>query len=99
MNFKANAKKRWANVFVSRLEPGLKDDDLKKYLDDILKVRCSVERVKDTEWYSSFHIKCECEEPEGFMNSEIWPEGAYVRWWSAMKKQSRHSGNHSDRQA
>ena len=49
-----------------------------------------VEIAKKTEWYSSFHITCYCEEPAIFMNPDVWPEGAYLRWW---KKASIKSTN------
>ena len=31
--------------------------------------------------YSSFKITCICSNTVALMNSEIWPEGSWVRWW------------------
>jgi len=81
IGFRAKAKSKFANVFVSRLEPELTKEQLKSYLDKLLHVDCKVEYVKQLEWYSSFHIESECPDPQAFMSCDIWPEGAYVRWW------------------
>ena len=85
----AKKRLRLANVFASRLDPDLSDADLKSYLAETLKLSADslmVACVKRSEWHTSFHVKCECENPSIFMNEEIWPEDAYVRWWREPKK-------------
>ena len=79
--FNAIKAKRLANVFVSRLDATLDEKELKNYIDSKLNVEAKVEIARKTEWYSSFHITCYCEDPTSFMNPDIWPEGAYLRWW------------------
>ena len=81
LSFRAKENTRFANVFVSRLEPGLETETVKNYLDKTLNVNCKVECSRASEWYTSFHIECVCIDPSVFMNDQIWPDGAYVRWW------------------
>ena len=33
------------------------------------------------ESYSSFKITCVCSNTAALMNSEIWPERSWIRWW------------------
>ena len=66
---------------VSRLVPDLTDVVLKLYLDSKLGLSVNVECVKATDWHTSFHITCKCENTAVYMNKSIWPEGAYIRWW------------------
>ena len=46
----------------------------------------SVDLIRRTDWHTSFHIKCNCHDPSAFMNCDIWPEDAYVRWWREPKQ-------------
>ena len=46
-----------------------------------MKVKTNVESIKKTEWYVPFHITCYCNDTCTFMDPEICPDGAYVRWW------------------
>ena len=74
--------RRMANVFASRFDPDVTDDEVKNYLKEKLQLEMTVEKVKTRfNTYSSFHIICYCENPEVFMQEEIWPERTYVRWW------------------
>ena len=50
---------------------------------------------KATDWHTSFHITCRCENTAVFMNESIWPEGAYVRWWGE-KRRSSSGSDHND---
>jgi hypothetical protein len=85
-------KSRYANVFATRFHPGVNEVKVKDFLDSRLKLETSVTCVKVTEWYSSFHITCACEDPSVFMDDSLWPEGVFVRWWGEKRhKQSRHS--------
>ena len=78
--------KRFANIFVSRLDPSVTPEELKRYLDDTLRVHVTAEAVTVSTRYSSFHVTCECMQPTVFMNSAIWPEGAGVSWWRSNKR-------------
>ena len=86
LSFRAKDNTRFANVFVSRLEPGLEPEAIKAYLDETLKVNCKVECTKASQWYTSFHIECVCKDPSVFMNDQLWPDGAYVRWWKPARR-------------
>ena len=86
---------RLASVFASRLAPDLTDAGLKSYLDSELGLSVNVGCVKATDWHTSFHITCRCENTAVFMNDIIWPEGAYVRWWGEKRRGSNGSA-HSD---
>ena len=72
---------RVADVFVSRLDPQLIACDLQNYLVGKLHIEVDVELVKVTEHLSSFHVYSQCSQPNVFMSADLWPEGAYVRWW------------------
>ena len=82
---------RFANIFATRLAPELTDTDLKGYLDSALGLVTTVECVKATDWHTSFHITCSCDDPKVFLNGGIWPEGAYVRWWGDKRRDSGRS--------
>ena len=77
---------RLANVFASRFDPDITAEQLTGYLQKETKLTVQVEKVKTKfDTYSSFHIKCRCEKPEIFMDENLWPEKAYVRWWREKK--------------
>ena len=79
--------KRLANVFASRFDPQVTEDQLKNYLEKQTSLTVEVEKVQTKfDTYSSFHIKCRCENPQIFMDENIWPEEAYVRWWRESKQ-------------
>ena len=89
----AKPKLRLANVFVTRLDPQLTEGDLKSYLVTNLKLdNITVELVKSTEFHTSFHVKCECVSPSVFLNDNLWPDGAYVRWWQDKKENTDSNG-------
>ena len=71
-----NAMLRYANVFVSRLDPDLSACDLEEYLVGRLNIEVNVETVKATEYLSTFHVTSQCRQPEVFMSADLWPEGA-----------------------
>ena len=82
------SRKRTANIFATRFAPGVSDAILKVYLENKLTLDVTVEKVQTRfDNYASFHIKCECIEPSVFMDPDLWPENAFVRWW----KEQRHS--------
>ena len=85
---------RLANVFASRLDPNLTCSGLQEYLAAMLEIEESsitVELIKRNRWLTSFHVTCRCENPRIFMNPNIWPEDAYVRWWRESKPRSTGS--------
>ena len=91
----ANRSGRLASVFASKLAPELTVAVLKSYLDSKLGSSVNVECVKATDWHTSFHITCRCENTAVFMNESIWPEGAYVRWWGE-KRRISSGPDHND---
>ena len=74
----ANARTR-----VTRLDPDLACDELAVYIEQTLSIRSlirpTVERVKATSSYASFHLTCE--DPAVLLDACIWLEGSLVRWW------------------
>ena len=82
------AARRNANIFVTRLDPDLSCDELSVYIEQTLGIRPTVERVKATSRYASFHLTCECQDPAVFLDPCIWPEGSLVRWWREVKQTS-----------
>ena len=46
-----------------------------------------MELVKVTEYLSSFHVYSQ---PNVFTSADLWPEGAYVRWWGKTHRQSQN---------
>ena len=90
----AKKRMRLANVFASKLDPDLDVEDLRSYLAKELSLpenSLSVELIRRTDWHTSFHIKCNCHDPSAFMNCDIWPEDAYVRWWREPKQSTSSS--------
>lgn len=84
--------KRMANVFASRFEPDVSAEQVKAYLEEKLNLELNVEKVKTRfDTYSSFHVVCHCDNPEIFMDEELWPERTYVRWWREEKKKQMNS--------
>ena len=65
-----NAMLRYANVFVSRLDPDLSACDLEEYLVGRLNIEVNVETVKATEYLSTFHVTSQCRQPEVFMSAD-----------------------------
>jgi len=79
--------RRLANVFISRFDPDVTADQVKRYLEEKLNLKIDVESVKTRfDTYASFHVKCTCEDPSVFMDEELWPDKAYVRWWREKKE-------------
>ena len=95
-DIRIRASMRYANVFVSRLDPKVSCEDLCAYLQDIIQVRPIIEVVKVTDHYSSFHITPECRDPSVFLDANIWPEGSLVRWWRHKKDPASTSRVPSD---
>ena len=65
------AAKRIANIFVTRLDPDLSCDELAVYIEQTLSIRPTVERVKATSSYASFHLTCECQDPAVLLDACI----------------------------
>ena len=84
---------RLASVLASRLAPDLTEAVLKSYVDSELGLSVNVECVKTTDWHTSFHITCRCEDTAVFMNESIWTDGAYVRWWGEKRRSSSGSAH------
>ena len=82
-------RKRKANVFATRFPPDQSADDLKRYLDSKLKlnVTCSLLKSKYPEYYRSFYVSAEVDDPKVFLDGHIWPEDIFVRWFKPAEKQ------------
>ena len=75
-------KKKYASIFASRFDPRVTREDLQRYLEERLECKVMVSNVKSRyNTYNSFHVLCECSDPKQLLCDDIWPEGAYVRWW------------------
>ena len=86
-------------VFLPVVYHQLSCEDMSDYLLDTIHVRPTIEMVKVTDHYSSFHITSECRDPSVFLDANIWPEGSLVRWWRDKKycaSTSRMSSDTSD---
>ena len=85
------AAKRFASVFVSRLDTDVSESSLKRYLESTLKLDVTVELCRLSSSQSSFHLTCVCPEPNVFLAEDLWPDGTYVRWWRQPKPASNPS--------
>ena len=75
-------KKKYASIFASRFSPDVTSGDLQDYLEGKTGLKILVRNVKSRyDTYTSFHVLCECDRPGTLLRDELWPEGAYVRWW------------------
>ena len=83
------AAKCSAHIFVSRLDPGLRCDELADHLESVLHLRPTVELIKATDTYASFRLSCEFQYPNVFLDANIWPEGSLVRWWREQRTNMR----------
>ena len=89
----ATKRKRLANLFATRFSPDLTCTDLESYLCDVSKIHTKCEKLesKHPDSYSSFYVRAECDDPEVFINQEIWPEGIYFRWFKPRKNHNTPS--------
>lgn len=79
-------RKRVANVFATRFDPGVTENMLADYLKTKLSLDVSVDKVQTRhDSYASFHVRCVCPNPAVFMDADIWPENTFVRWWKEQK--------------
>ena len=91
-------RKRKANVFATRFPPDQSADDLKRYLDGKLNVNvtCSLLKSKYPEYYRSFYVSAEVDDPKVFLDGHIWPESIFVRWFIPSEKAQRSNTRKSD---
>ena len=80
---KKMAKEKYASIFASRFTTDVTDSQLKSYLEQQLPGHEFVVNQVNTRYntYRSFHVWCACPNPSVLLKEEVWPEGAYVRWW------------------
>ena len=72
---------------MDHFDPGVTDTMLQDYLSDKLRLDVRVERIQTKyDTYASFHIKCDCTDPSVFMDADLWPENAFVRWWREQRQ-------------
>jgi hypothetical protein len=73
-------KGRFVSLFVSRLEPDVEQETVKKYVDDKFKVDFVCEKMKTRyDSYASFKIEGYCKDPDVFFEENNWPEDILVR--------------------
>lgn len=85
---------RFANVFATRFDADVTEDQvlryLKKRLPDIdLNVQAVSTKYKT---YTSYHITSYCPDPSVFMDCNLWPKNAFVRWWRENRKDTKSQG-------
>ena len=79
---KKTERKKYASIFASIFGPDVTGQDLEGYPKDRTGLRVIVNDVRSRfDTYRSCHVFRECEQPGVLLRDEIWPEGAYVRWW------------------
>ncbi len=78
---------KFASVFVTRFMQNLDQEVLQRYLQEKLKFDVKCEKiVTRISRFASFHITTECPDPKVFMEPDIWPDCAYVRWYYKPRK-------------
>jgi len=84
----ATKRGKRANIFATRFAPDQCPDKLKQYLDNKLNANVTCTRLasKYPDSYSSFYVSAEIAEPTVFLDSQLWPEGIYVRWFRPVTK-------------
>ena len=77
-----------AEVFATRYEPDVIIEDAKNELEQRLYIHTGEKHIVNVEklrtkydHYSSFKITCICSNTAVFMNSTIWPDNVYFKWW------------------
>ena len=84
---------RSANVYATRFDPEMTTADLEEYLMNRLNIatKCTKLNSRRPDIYSSFYIRAVCENPQVFMNPDIWPEDIYYRWYKPDKPKDKES--------
>ena len=87
-NLTVSHRKYRGTVFATRYMPNIELSTVKADLEKNLRTVTGEDHHVDVEKlatrydsYSSFKITCICSNTAALMNSEIWPEGSWVRWW------------------
>ncbi len=71
---------RHTAVFLSRLDPDTKCDDIIEYARDNLKMSITCEKLQTKfDTYSSFKIDVTCIDPSTLLNCDKWPAGVLIR--------------------
>ena len=91
-------RKRKANVFATRFPPDQSADNLKRYLDGKLNVNvtCLLLKSKYPEYYRTFYVSAEVDDPKVFLDGHIWPEGSFIRWFKPSEKVQRSNTRKTD---
>ena len=91
-------RKRKANIFATRFPTDQSADDLKRYLDGMVNVNvtCLLLKSKYPEYYRSFYVSAEVDDPKVFLDGHIWPEGFFVQWFKPSEKEQRSNIRKTD---
>ena len=84
-----------AELFETRLSPNCTEDELKSFIMSNLELDATVTKInnaRNAEYFSSFHISCECSDPRVFYNENLWPQHVLYRGWSPPRT-SRNIGD------
>lgn len=85
-NLKVVKKLRYANIFVSRFTPEITESNISTYVQENFNILAKVTKVKTRyDTYSSFHVNCQCEDPEVLIKPDMWPDGTLIKWWRRAK--------------
>ena len=75
-----SGKGRFISLFVSRLEPDIEANRVKKYVDDKFEVDFICEKMQTRyDTYASFKLEGYCKNSDVFFKEENWPENILVR--------------------
>jgi uncharacterized coiled-coil protein SlyX len=82
-----NGRGRFVSLFLSRFEPDVESNTVKKYVDEKFKVSFTCEKMKTRyDSYSSFKVEGYCKSTDAFFDAENWPEDILVRRFYQARK-------------
>ena len=87
--------KRLARLYVTKFAPDYTEDELKAYIKRKIKIdaKCTKMVSRSPEFYSSFKVEAQCEDPNIFMDPATWTKGIYYNWYRQPTVTSRpHNG-------
>lgn len=84
-------RQRFASVFVTGFTADVEAVEILEHVETCTGLKVEVVKLQTKhDTYSSFHVKATCEDPNVFMNDDLWPEGVRYRWFKpARVTQSR----------
>ena len=75
-------RQRFASVFVTGFTAEVEALEIREHVETCTELKVEVVKLQTKhDTYSSFHVKATCENPNVFMNDDLWPEGVRYRWF------------------